>query len=71
LRQVEELTVWILGASKDDPGLAEHAKVCAGMLQRCLPRQKAKDEVRELREKEEFMLRCRRGWREEILLSDS
>jgi hypothetical protein len=61
LRQVEELKVWILGASQDDPGLTEHAKVCAGMLQRCLPRQKAKDELKELREKEEFMLRCRRG----------
>lgn len=61
LRQVEELKVWILGASQDDPGLAEHAKGGAEMLQRCLPRQKAKVDLKGLRDREEFMLKYRRG----------
>jgi hypothetical protein len=61
LRQVEEVKVWVRGTPQDDPSLAGHAKVCEEILQRCLPKQRAKDDLKKSRDKEEFMLKCRRG----------
>jgi hypothetical protein len=62
LRQVEELKVWFRQeASREDPSIDGHAREFAENLQRCIPRQKAKDDLKESREKEEFMLKYRRG----------
>jgi hypothetical protein len=61
LRQVEELKVWVRHASQDDPSLAGHTKICAEILQHCLPRQRAKDDLKGSKDKKEFMLKSRRG----------